>query len=201
MRERSKRIATPLALAISIIGLEAPFVQSIFGEERAAVDGSVTAAASGVATPSPPRIKSSPGYSSFGKPVAPIAIGYDLSAQPQLGVPFDVRISADGRDRITDLTLTVFAQGGVEVGTPQLTTSSADGALRVWTVAATAFGGGTAYLSVLAQGTADDQHPARNLVISIRIVAASATAPAAVGQSTTDSLGQHVVVLPAERDR
>jgi hypothetical protein len=83
-----------------------------------------------------------------------------------------------------------------------LTTSSADGVARTWTVAATAFNEGTLYLSVLVQGMAGDQHPARNLVIPIRIGAEPPTRVGASARATTDFSGAPVIVLPAaERAR
>jgi hypothetical protein len=169
-----RRIAAPLAVAIFGIGLGATFAY---------------------AAPASPHLPASPG-----KPVAPIAIGYEFATQPALGVPFEVRISAQGGAGIADLTLTVQPGLGVQAGTPQLTTSSADGGARTWNVAATAFNEGTLYLSVLVQGTAGDQHPARNLVMPIRIGTESPTTPAVSVQSA-DFSGKPVIVLPAERAR
>ncbi len=179
------RIAAPLVVASLGLGLAATFAYA--------------APAPGVATGVAPAAGAS---SPSGKPVAPIAIGYELAAQPEIGVPFDVRISARGGDGIADLTLAVHSGDGVEAGTPQLTTSSADGGAHTWTVTATAFNEGTLYLSVLVQGTAGDQHPARNLVIPIRIGAEPPTRLAASVQPTTDFSAVPVIVLPAtERAR
>ena len=158
----NRRIAVPLAAAILGLGLAATFAYA------------APASSSRAATP--------------GKPVAPIAIGYELSAQPALGVPFDVRISAQGGDGIADLVLTINPGHGVQAGTPQMTTNSADGATCTWNVTAIAFDQGTLYLSVLVQGTTGDQHPARNLVIPIRI-GIETTKPAASVQHTTDFSG------------
>jgi hypothetical protein len=66
---------------------------------------------------------------------------------------------------------------GVVAGTPQLTTTDAQGASCSWIVAATAFREGTLYVDVLVQGTAGDQHPSRSVVIPIRIGATATAAP------------------------
>jgi len=138
-----------------------------------AIFGVGLGASLGHTAPAPPKASVLP--ASSGKPVAPIAIEYALSAPPQLGVPFDVRISVAGQDGIADVVLSVQPGNGVEVGTPRLMTSSPDGARRTWTVAATIFVEGAECLSVLAQGTAGDEHPARNLLIPIRSGAAAPT--------------------------
>jgi hypothetical protein len=145
-----------------------------------------------------PRIKAPRPLGSPGKPVAPIGIDYEISAPPQLGVPFDVQISLAGRGGIADLALTVRADDGLEVGTPQPTSSSADGARGTWTIAATAYKEGTLYLGVLAQGTVGDQHPSRELVIPIRIGVAASAEQTAAALSSTGSSTQRVIVLPSE---
>ena len=61
----------------------------------------------------------SPVKATVGKPVAPIAIDYELSAEPALGVPFDMRITASSMG-ITDLTLSLRADEGLQAGMPQL---------------------------------------------------------------------------------
>jgi len=194
MSARRGRIAARLALAM--FGVALVHAASGDGPAASVADG---VAASAVAAPAP-RIKSSP-RASAGKPAAPIAIGYELATQPMPGVPFDVRISVRGGDGIADLSLTVRAGDGVQAGTPQLTASTADGAERSWTVAASAYGEGTLYLGVLAQGTVGNQHPARYLLIPIRIGTTTATAPATVSSSRTDPSTQRVIVLPADSAR
>jgi hypothetical protein len=195
MRTRNGRIATPLAAAVLAIALAAPCAHA----DRATGTGG---AAAGVpAVGAPPRIKPIHAFAPPGKPVAPIALGYEVSAQPALGVPFEVRISARGGDGIVDLALTVRAGPGLEVGTPELTKSSADGTARTWAVAATAFANGTLCLNLLVQGTAGTKHQARNLVIPIRIGTQTATDEPAAQQSTRGSTTERVIVLPAARGR
>jgi hypothetical protein len=192
-------------LAAAILGgaLQAALVTGAVGDEvvpaAGANDSSKAVAAQGGSTAvvPAPRVKSH-GRASAGKPVAPIAIGYEFSAEPSLGVPFDVRITARGGDGIADLMLTARAGEGLQAGTPQLTAGSPDGAQRSWTVAATAFNEGTAYLSVLVTGTAGDQHPARNLLIPIRIGTAAPAKRGTSAEPKTDPAGERVIVLPAE---
>jgi hypothetical protein len=198
-----RRIVHGLAAAVLGGALQAAFVTGAVGDEVAvagAANDSANAAAaqdgSGVVAPAP-RIKSH-GRASSGKPVAPIAIGYEFSAEPSLGVPFDVRITARGGAGIADLALTVRAGDGLQAGTPQLITGSPDGAQRSWTVAATAFNEGTAYLSVLVTGTAGEQHPARDLLIPIRIGTAPPAKQTTSAEPKTDPTGERVIVLPAE---
>src|SRR4029077_1548013 len=164
-------------------------------EPAAGADDCAASAAPAAGAPTP-RIKSPRLRASPGKPVAPIAIGYELSTQPLLGVPFDVRICARGGGGIADLALTVHPGDGVQAGTPQLTASSADGVERSWTVAATAFDEGALYLSVLVQGAAGGEHAARNLLIPIRIGTVAPAKQAAALQPATDSSGRRVIVLP-----
>jgi len=194
MSERAGRIAVRLALATFGVALEMSVVRAGPSAGPAASVGDGAAASAAAAAP---RIKSNP-LASAGKPVAPISIGYELATQPVLGVPFDVRISVRGSDGVADLTLMVRAGDGVQAGTPQLTASSADGAQRTWTVAATAYGEGALYLGVLAQGTVGNQHPARYLRIPIRIGATTVAAPTTVSPPKNGFSGQRVIVLPAD---
>jgi hypothetical protein len=195
MRTRDGRIAAPLATAALAIVLAAPCAHADRGT------GTGGAAAGVPAAGAPARNEPNHASAPPGKPVAPIALGYELSARPALGVPFEVRISARGGDGIVDLALTVRAASGLEVGTPELTKSSADGTARTWAVAATAFANGTLYLDLLVQGAAGTKHQARNLVIPIRIGAETATDEPASQQSTRGSPTERVIVLPAARGR
>jgi hypothetical protein len=188
MSTRERHLTAPLAMAVLVIGLAAPSTHA--------------APAAGATAGAHPPVNSARLSAAPGKPVAPIAIGYELSAQPTLGVPFTVRISARGGDGITDLALTVRAGPGLEAGTPDATSTTGDGAARTWSVAATAFADGTLYLNLLVQGTAGAEHPARNLMIPIRVGAQPATDHAALPpQSTLGSATQHFIVLPATRGR
>jgi hypothetical protein len=192
----SKKRLALLASAILIGAIELCGGNASSAQAPAAGVGEGTAGAAPQTEPTP-RIKTSRLRGSPGKPVAPIAIDYELSSPPQLGVPFDVQITLAARDGVTDLALTVHAGAGIEVGTPQPMSSSADGAQGTWTIAATAYQQGTSYLGVLAQGTAGDQHPSRNLVIPIRIGTA-APAQQAAKTSSPNASTQRVIVLQSE---
>ncbi len=185
---------TRIAVRALVIALAAGLAHAAAADELA--PGASGGAANSVATAAP-RIKSRP-LAAPGKPVAPIAIGYEFSARPQLGVPFAVQIVAEGGDGVAELTLSVRAGSGLEAGTPQLTTNPADGARRSWTLTATAFDEGSLYLDVLVQGTAGDQHPARNLVIPVRI-GSTAQQETNSAQPVRDSSTERVIILPADR--
>jgi hypothetical protein len=181
-----------LASASLVVGLAMTVGDPTFGQELAGAPGAAPP------TEAAPRIKAHILGGSAGKPTAPIGIDYDLSAPPQLGVPFDVRITLEGRYGVTDLSLAVHADDGIEVGTPQQTSSPADGAGGTWTLAATAYKNGTLHLAVLAQGTVGDQHPSRELVIPIRIGSTAQAPQTATASSATRSSTQRVIVLPSE---
>jgi hypothetical protein len=195
MRARHPRIAAPLVMIVLATALAAPGVHAApaAGTGRAAIGAATTGARS--------RIEPTDASTAAGKPVAAIALGYELSAQPALGVPFEVRIAARGGDGIADLALTVRAGPGLEVGTPQLTEDSADGAARSWTIAATAYGSGTLHLNLLVEGTAGTRHPARALAIPIRAGAEPAIDDSAPPRSTLGPATERVIVLPAARGR
>ena len=191
----NERRAAALALAILGIALAARH-----GSAAPANQPAAESVSSG-ATASPPTAQRLSG--SRTKPVGPIAIVYEFSAQPELGVPFDVRISATGSGAVGDLELTVVADDGLEAGAPQLTTGSADGTQRDWTVSATGYKNGTLYLTLLVQGTVGDQHPSRTLVIPIRIGVTTAAAPTAGASSTAaasaiGSSHERVIVMQSD---
>jgi hypothetical protein len=201
MSARGKQISAPLAFAILGLAFGVDVAHGAPGQERAAgvsagVDDATPAAAESAPSRKSSRLRASPA-----KPVAPIAIGYEFSTQPALGVPFDVRISVRGGYGISNLTLAVHPGEGIQAGTPLLTASSDDGVERTWTLAASAFAEGTLYLGVLVQGTAGDQHPARNLVIPIRIGTKASATPPAAAQPTTDPSGRPVIVLRSAGSR
>jgi hypothetical protein len=186
-----------LAPTLFVLAVELSVGLTVSGQEPSKGLGDGAASTTPQIEPAP-RVKAPHPLGSPGKPVAPIAIDYDLSAPPQLGVPFDVQITLAGRDGIADLALAVHADDGLVVGTPQPTSTSADGARGTWTIAATAYKDGTSYLGVLAQGTIGDQHPSRELVIPIRVgMSASTEEPSAAAPSSTRS-SQRVIVLPSE---
>ena len=186
-----------VAPAVLVLAVELSVGFAVSGQEPppGLGDGATSAAPQAELAP---RIKVPRPLGSPGKPIAPIAIDYELLAPPQLGVPFDVQITLVGRSGISDLALTVHADDGIVIGTPQPTSSSADGAQGTWTVAATAYKEGTLYLGVLAQGTVGDQHPSRELVIPIRIGVAASAEQTAAALSSTGSSTQRVIVLPSE---
>ncbi len=149
------------------------------------------AAPAGMKTP----LRSSPG-----KPTAPIAIHYEFSGKPALGVPFDVRITASA-EGMTDLSLTLRANDGLQASVPQLTASSTDGSERTWTLTATAANDGTSYLSVLVQGRRGAEQPARDLLIPVRIGTATPSKAATTIEPKTEAGGERIIVLPAKGSR
>ena len=192
-----ERRAAALALAIFGVALAARHGSAAPANQPAVGAESVSSGA----TASPPTAQRLSGSQT--KPVGPIAIVYEFSAQPELGVPFDVRISATGSGAVGDLELTVVADDGLEAGAPQLTTGSADGTQRDWTVSATGYKNGTLYLTLLVQGTVGDQHPSRTLVIPIRIGVTTAAAPTAGASSTAaasaiGSSHERVIVMQSD---
>jgi hypothetical protein len=180
-----------LAIALS--------VRSLVSGQEPATSPSVGVASTALQTESALRIKAPHLLGTPGKPVAPIAIDYALSAQPLLGVPFDVSITVEGRDGIAALTLTVHAEDGLEVGTPQPTSRSADGTSGTWTVVATVYKEGTSYLGVLAQGTVGGRQPSRDLEIPLRIGTPISVEQTAAAPSSTGSSTQRVIALPGEQ--
>jgi hypothetical protein len=184
----NERRAAALALAILGIALAARHGSAAPANQPTAnADG----LASGTTTSKPTAQRLS---GSQTKPVGPIAIVYEFSTPPELGVPFEVRISAAGSGAIGDLELTVVADDGLEAGAPQLTSGSADGSQRDWTVPATGYKNGTLYLTLLVQGTVGDQHPSRALVIPIHIGVTTAASSTAAASSISSSHGRVIVM-------
>ena len=183
----SKRVMTAALLALAAHTLVAGV---------ALADTPIAASAGETIAAAAPRVKSAL-RTSVGKPVAPIAIDYELSAQPALGVPFDVRITASAQG-ITDLTLNVRADDGMQAGEPQLVSSSTDGDSRTWLLTATIAGEGTYYLSVLVQGQRGEEQPARDLLIPIQIGTATRAKGAATIEPKTDASGERIIVMPAQ---
>ena len=195
MRRRPKLGSTIAATMVTLLLLGALAYAAPEPQQRAGDGAADISLAAASAARSPSRLTASPT-----KPVAPIAIEYAFSSHPALGVPFEVQITANGREGTGELVLTVHADDGLVAGAPQLTTSASEGAQCNWIVAATAFKEGTLYLDVLVQGTAGDQHPSRNLVIPIRIDT-TAPPPMAATQSAARAPSGRVIVLPSANAR
>lgn len=129
-----------------------------------------------------------------GKPVAPIAVEHTLSAEPALGVPLTVTITARAEPSVGALTIEVHGDEALGVAAPPLAAAAPAGT-SIWTVTVTPVAAGTGYLSVLVQGEAGGEPQARSLLIPIRVGVAK---PAAVEPVKIDGGGEQIIALPAE---
>ena len=138
------------------------------------------------------------GDASPGKPTAPIAISYELSAEPQVAQPLEVRITARVAAGMSGPTLDVESNDALLIGAVSPEGSAgADANERVWTVTVTPLQDGSAYLNLAVSAELDGQELSRSLMIPIPVGDAKPAAESASAVKIDES-GEALIVLPAE---
>lgn len=129
-----------------------------------------------------------------GKPTGPIAVDYRLAAEPAVGVPLTISVTAsvDG----VSMGLAIDAHGteprAVLVVPPTLV-AAADGVYS-WQITVVPLAVEAGYLSVVVSGTVDDTAQARSVTIPLRSAAAAPRDAATVERPD----GETLIALPAE---
>jgi hypothetical protein len=139
-----------------------------------------------------------------GKPVAPIAIDYELLGEPRVGEPLRLQIRVRPEQALTRLTFGVDAQAGLTVTPLELPAAGpvAAGESIARTLVVTPLEPGAWRVTLLVQGEGGTGSLARVVSIPIRTAApGSASKPKAAGSLKEDRSGRTVVSLPAQESR
>jgi hypothetical protein len=137
------------------------------------------------------------GRVSVGKPMAPIAVQYEVLAEPQVAQPVQVRITAHPGRGIAELELALSADAPLFVSSVSL--SSASPEESVWIAVVTPLEETPGHLNVTVTGLLDGEQQARSLQIPIRV------GPNPEGDRApavkTDENGARIISLPAQESR
>lgn len=125
------------------------------------------------------------------KPSGPIAIEHRLGAEPAVGVPLTIavtaRVAPDARDVRLEADLSV---PDAVLVTPPVQESSGDGSYR-WTMTVVPLAVEAGYLNVIVSAHVDGVAQAEAVIVSLRSAAAPAAAPPAA-----DGGGERLIALP-----
>jgi hypothetical protein len=119
------------------------------------------------------------------KPTGPIAVEHHLGADPAVGVPLTITLSARVSGQVDALRLDASASrpDALLLTTPELVASGDSEFTWVHTIVPLAVDAG--YLNVAVAGDIDGLPQARSVSIAVRTVPPTADAPAAHGNSET----------------
>lgn len=128
-----------------------------------------------------------------GKPTGPITVEYRLAAQPAVGVPLTITVTARVENNVGTLGIEANATSPryVLLTPPQLATAG-DGKY-VWALTVVPLAAEAGYLSVIVSGTSEGVAQASSVTISMR----SAAAPAEVPLSAAAD-GEALIALPVQ---
>jgi hypothetical protein len=127
------------------------------------------------------------------KPTGPISVEYRLSAQPAVGVPLTITVTARVENDVGTLGIEANATSprSVLVTPPQRATAG-DGNY-VWELTVVPLAAEAGYLSVIVSGASEGVAQASSVTISLR----SAAAPAEAALSATAN-GEALIALPVQ---
>jgi hypothetical protein len=125
-----------------------------------------------------------------GKPTGPIVVEHRLAADPAVGVPLEIVVTAraEGAHGGLSLEASATAPSAVLV-TPPLPIMAEEGVYS-WTITVVPLASEAGYLSVLVSGVVDGVDQARSVTISLRSAAATA------GQPSPAAGGETLIALP-----
>ncbi len=128
-----------------------------------------------------------------GKPTGPIAVEHRMPAEPVVGVPLAIEITARVEADVGALRIEANASSPrvVLVAPPVLT--SVDDGIYAWTVTVVPLTADAGYLSVIVSGNIDGESQARSVTLSLRSDAAS---DAAASAAVMD--GETLIALPVQ---
>jgi hypothetical protein len=127
-----------------------------------------------------------------GKPTGPIAVEHRLAAEPMVGVPLKIALTARVAGTVGRLSIEAIAttpQAAV-VSPPLLV--AVEGDAYAWEITVVPLAADAGYVSVIVSGTIDGVEQARSVTIALR---SSAPAEAA---AVTAAEGEALIALPVE---
>jgi hypothetical protein len=131
------------------------------------------------------------------KPGGPIAVEYKLAAQPVVGTPLEVAVTAHVEPGVTDVTLAAepSVPRAVLVTVPELV-AAAEGTYS-WRITVVPLAAEAGYLTVVVAGQADGLEQARSVTVALGSAPQAGAAPAtAAPPSPAD--GEALIALPVQ---
>jgi hypothetical protein len=150
-----------------------------------------------------PRIKGQAPHRSPGKPAAPLALRYELGAQPAVGVPLRIRVEVQADPEVTDVALEArTAPDGPLLLLAAAPQPAGPASAHAWEILVLPQRAATAYVSVVASGGVAGERQARSFMIPVRF---PADEPVAAEVAADDPHGPDgpatLVLLPAVETR
>jgi hypothetical protein len=137
------------------------------------------------AVAAPPGARERPRAELPGKPTGPIDVDYRLAAEPAVGVPLAITITARVEAGAAGLRLEITASepNAVLLTVPTLVASAAS--TQTWRVTVVPLAADSGYLNAVVAGEIDGEAQARTVTIALRGAAAApeAAPPAAPGEA------------------
>ena len=128
-----------------------------------------------------------------GKPTGPIAVEHRVPAEPAVGIPLAIAVTARVEAEVGALRIDASASSPrAALVTPPLLTSVTDG-VYAWTITVVPLATDAGYLSVIVSGNIEGVAQARSVTISLRSTAAPDAAPSA---AVID--GETLIALPVQ---
>lgn len=128
-----------------------------------------------------------------GKPTGPISVEHRLAAEPAVGVPLAITVTARVNAVVDGLSIEATASAPqAALVTPARLLEAANGRY-VWQITVVPLAAEAGYLRVLVAGLVDGTPQAQSLTISLRSAAPEADAPVA-----TSAGGEPLIALPAK---
>jgi hypothetical protein len=125
------------------------------------------------------------------KPTGPIAVEHRITAEPQVGVPLRIAVTARGEGVGLGIAANATAPRAVLVTPPVLII--ADEGVVTWEITVVPLTAEAGYLSVIVSGEVDGTEQARSVTISLRSAPSAAEAAAAVSAA-----GETLIALPVQ---
>jgi hypothetical protein len=131
------------------------------------------------------------------KPGGPIAVDYELAAQPVVGTPLEVAVTAHVELGVTNVTLEAHPSvpRAVLVTVPELL-ATADRTYS-WRVTAVPLAEDAGYLTIVVSGTADGVAQSRSVTVALGSAAQPGAPPAAVSPGEPAE-GEALIALPVQ---
>lgn len=128
------------------------------------------------------------------KPGGPIAVEYRLAAQPVVGMPLEVTVTAHVEAGVTNVTLDAdpSAPRAVLVTVPELV--AAAGGTYSWRLTVVPLAEDAGYLTVVVAGAADGVAQARSVTVAL----GNAPPPGAAAAAGPSAGGEALIALPVQ---
>jgi hypothetical protein len=113
------------------------------------------------------------------KPTGPIAVEYRLAAEPVVGAPLEIVVSARVEPGVKGLSIDANASAPHAVLLTPPTVVTAEDGVYAWKITVVPLAAEAGYLSVIVAGRVDGVAQARAVTVPLRGAAAAPSAPAA----------------------